>query len=81
MTRRNEVTVIPAAVAQWRRARRMTQSQLAATAGLSEALIAHAEAGRRNLSLASLTKLAAALMVPPEALATINARPEPEAAA
>lgn len=78
MTRRNECEVIPAAVAEWRRTRGLTQAGLAERAALSEALIAHVENGRRNVSLASLDKIAAALMVPPEALATINTRPEPE---
>ena len=80
MTRRKECVVIPAAVVQWRKSRGLTQATLAERANVSEALIAHVENGRRNVSLVSLRKIAAALMVQPEALAVISA-PDPEVAA
>jgi transcriptional regulator with XRE-family HTH domain len=69
MPRRRQVAVIPEAVALWRHERGLTQQGLASAAGCSEALIAHVERGTRNLSRDTLTKIAAALMVPASALA------------
>lgn len=69
MPRRRQVAVIPGAVIAWRHERGMTQQGLATAAGCSEALIAHVERGTRNLSVDTLTRVAAALMVPASALA------------
>lgn len=72
MARRQETAVIPAAIQEWRKHRGLTQAGLATAAGVSEALIAHAENGRRGLSRASVDKIAAALQIPSTAIATLT---------
>lgn len=47
----------------WREYRRLTQQQLAATAGISAAYLSQIETGKRNGAIAVLTALAAALQV------------------
>lgn len=51
-----------------RRERGLSQMKLAARAGLDSTYITSIEAGRRNVALVNIHKLAAALGVPPEEL-------------
>ncbi|WP_035462118.1 helix-turn-helix domain-containing protein [Alicyclobacillus macrosporangiidus] len=55
-------------IAQLRRARGLTQAQLASAAGVSASTIAMYETGRRTPDPEQLDKLAAALGVPPDQL-------------
>lgn len=73
MARRGTAEVIPEALRRWRDERGLTQHALSTSSGCSEALIAHAEAGRRNLSLHSVIRIAGVLEVPITAIAHINA--------
>lgn len=51
-----------------RKARGLSQEQLGHAAGLDRTYISQAEAGRRNVTLQTITKLARALNVDPAAL-------------
>ena len=56
-------------VRAWRGARRVTRKALAAASGVSERYLAQLEAGRGNISVLLLRKLARAMNVPVESLA------------
>ncbi len=72
MLRRGQATVRPADLLARRSAQQMTQQQLAATVGCSEGMVAHAEKGRRNLSLESVIAFAGALGCRPSDIADIH---------
>ena len=54
-----------AAVRQFRHERKLTQQQLADTAGMLRTYLADVERGQRNVALANINRLTAALDVPP----------------
>lgn len=65
------------AVARFRRAGAMTQVDLAARAGVSAQFIQAVEAGKRNLTLRSVVRLANALRVSPHDLFRLGAEDSP----
>ena len=75
--RQDLIQVVAGRVRELRRARRLSQRQLAARAGLSGQFIADIEQGRGNASLASLSKVAEALDVAPTDLLQSAAAVEP----
>ena len=63
-----------------REARFMTQGELAAKAGLTNATVSRLERGRRRPRLSTIRRLAEALGVPPSALAPPRSARSPAAA-
>ena len=63
MPRKQEVEMLPAAVAAWRKERKMSQADLARKAKCSEGLIAQIETGRRQPGLSNALGIARALNV------------------
>lgn len=80
MLRRGQATVRPADLVDRRTATGWSQQKLALTVGCSEALVAHAEKGRRNLSLESVIAFADALGCKPADIADIHITTEEAAA-
>jgi transcriptional regulator with XRE-family HTH domain len=61
MTENNLLVAVGAAIRARRKAASMIQQQLASNAALHRTYLADVEAGRRNLSIITLTRIAAAL--------------------
>jgi transcriptional regulator with XRE-family HTH domain len=58
--------------------RRLSQEALAAVAGLDRTYVSSAEAGRRNVTLRTIQRLAAALDVDPAELVSDRSRSAPD---
>ena len=67
-------------VRAWRHEKGVTRRALALSSGVSERYLAQLEAGRGNISVLLLRKLALAMQLPVEALARENGEPAPELA-
>jgi DNA-binding XRE family transcriptional regulator len=60
-----------------RKAKHLTQTELAASAGLHRTFIAHVEGGVRNVSIMTLVRIAAALGTSVSALCSVLPKPLP----
>ena len=63
---------IGAAIKRLRASQRLTQYELAKIAGVSDAMVAHIESGRRNLPPAMLEKIASGLALDDAQVATLE---------
>jgi transcriptional regulator with XRE-family HTH domain len=76
MPREQQVTVLPLAIAAWRREKKMSQADLAKLAGCSEGLIAQIETSRRQPGLGNAIGIARAFGIELGAIAIVHATPE-----
>ena len=78
--RRQQVTVLPEGLRQWRKVRDITQVELAKRVGCSDTLIALIETGRRQPGIENARAIADVLGVPLEAFALVADEDEEQAA-